>query len=139
MNVRDAMVHTIRCATAQDTIEHVAELMKEEDTGFIPVIDGDDLTGVVTDRDIVIRCLAEGHSNPVVETVEHVMSRDVRTVSPDDDLETAAAMMAHAAIRRLAVVENGRLIGVLSHGNLVQASDGTGPATDATVGVTEGA
>lgn len=139
MNVRDAMAHTIRCATAQDTIQRVAEMMKQEDTGFIPVVAGDRLVGVVTDRDIVVRCLAEGHGNPLVETVEHVMSRDVQTLSPDDNLETAGQMMANQEIRRLAVVENGTLVGVLSHGNLVQAMQGRGPATEATVGVTEGA
>lgn len=95
--------------------------------------------GVVTDRDIVVRCLAEGHRDPVHETVEHVMSRDVRTVSPDDDLETAGRTMAGEEIRRLAVVERGHLVGVLSHGNLVQATQGRGPAQEATVGVTEGA
>jgi CBS domain-containing protein len=139
MKVRDAMADTISCATARDTIQRVAEMMKKEDTGFIPVVEGDRLTGVVTDRDIVIRCLAEGHGNPLVETVEHVMSRNVQTVSPDDDLQTAGKKMADEEIRRLAVVENGKLVGVLSHGNLVQATSGKGPAKEATVGVTEGA
>lgn len=139
MKVREAMAKTISCAAPRDTIQHVAELMKQEDTGFIPVVDGEVLMGVVTDRDIVIRCLAEGHQDPVHETVEHVMSRDVRTVSPDDELETAARTMAGEEIRRLAVVERGNLVGVLSHGNVVQATHGEGPAQEATVGVTEGA
>lgn len=139
MKVREAMAKTISCAAPRDTIQHVAELMKQEDTGFIPVVDGEVLMGVVTDRDIVIRCLAEGHQDPVHETVEHVMSRDVQTVSPDDELETAARTMAGEEIRRLAVVERGNLVGVLSHGNVVQATHGEGPAQEATVGVTEGA
>lgn len=139
MNVREAMAETISCATPEDTIWRVAEMMKKDDTGFIPVVEGDRLVGVVTDRDIVIRCLAEGHGSPLQETVDHVMSRDVQTVSPDDDLATAAQIMATGEIRRLAVVENGRLVGVLSHGNVVQATQGRGPAQEATVGVTEGA
>lgn len=139
MKTRDAMADTISCAGPQDTIQHVAELMKKDDTGFIPVVEGDRLVGVVTDRDIVIRCLAEGHGNPLQERVAHVMSREVETVSPDDDLETAGEKMANQEIRRLAVVENGKLVGVLSHSNLVQATSGKGPAREATVGVTEGA
>jgi CBS domain-containing protein len=139
MKVREAMAGTISCATRQDSIQRVAEMMKKDDTGFIPVVEGDRLVGVVTDRDIVIRCLAEGHGNPLQETADHVMSRDVQTVSPDDDLETAGEKMANQEIRRLAVVENGKLVGVLSHGNLVQATSGKGPAREATVGVTEGA
>jgi CBS domain-containing protein len=83
--------------------------------------------------------VAEGHDNLLRETVSHIMSRDVQTVSPDDDLKAAGDRMANQEIRRLAVVENGKLVGVLSHGNLVQATGGTGPAKEATVGVTEGA
>ena len=139
MKVRDAMAKTISTASPTDTIGRVARLMKEEDTGFIPVVEGDRLIGVVTDRDIVIRCLAEGHDDPLNERAEHVMSREVETVSPGDDLQTAAEKMAHQEIRRLAVVEDGRVVGVLSHGNLVQATSGQGPAEEATRGVTEGA
>jgi CBS domain-containing protein len=139
MKVRDAMAKTISSAGPQDTVQHVAQLMKKEDSGFIPIVDGDRLVGAVTDRDIVIRCLAEGHGNVFDETIEHVMSGNVETISPDDDLETAAQRMAGQEIRRLAVVEDGKLVGVLSHGNLVQATGGTGPAIEATTGVTEGA
>jgi CBS domain-containing protein len=139
MKVRDAMADTISCASPQDTIQHVAQLMKKDDTGFIPVVEGDRLAGVVTDRDIVIRCIAEGHSNPSQETVGHIMSTDVETVSPDEDLDKAAQKMANQEIRRLAVVDHGKLVGVLSHGNLVQATSGRGAAEKATVGVTEGA
>jgi len=114
-------------------------MMKEVDSGFIPVMDGDRVVGVVTDRDIVVRCVAEGHGDPSSETVEHVMSLEVETVSPDEDLETAAQRMSGHEIRRLVVVENGRPVGVLSHGNLVQATGDRGPGQEATMGVTEGA
>lgn len=139
MKVREAMAKTISSAAPQDTIQHVAELMKQEDTGFIPVVEGDRPVGVVTDRDIVIRGLAEGHGNLLQEPVEHVMTREVETISPDDDVESAGRRMAGQEMRRLAVVENGKVVGVLSHGNLVQATGGSGPAKKATVGVTEGA
>ena len=139
MKVREAMADTISTASQNDTIGRVAQLMKQEDTGFIPIVEGGRLLGVVTDRDIVIRCLAEGHQDCLTERVSHVMSQEVETVSPDDDLETAGQKMAAGEIRRLAVTDGGRLVGVLSHGNLVQATGAKGPSREATEGVTQGA
>jgi CBS domain-containing protein len=134
------MAKTFSVASPDDEIVQVARLMKKEDCGFIPIVNGNHLIGVVTDRDIVIRCLADGHTDVLSETARHVMSTaDIQTVAPDDDLETAAGIMNREEVRRLAVVEDGRLVGVLSHGNLVQAVQGEGPAKQATVGVTRGA
>ena len=113
--------------------------MKREDSGFVPVVEGERLVGVVTDRDIVVRCLAERHRDCLEEAIDHIMSRDVRTIEPDRDIAEAADMMKGDEIRRLAVTEGGRLVGVLSHGNLVQAMQGEGPAKEATRGVTRGA
>lgn len=138
MKVKDAMAKTITTAKKSEPIIEVARKMKQEDAGFIPVVEGDRLVGVVTDRDIVVRCVAEGH-DVKTETVEHVLSSGVKTVTPEDDLSTAAEKMEQSEVRRLAVVDNGRLVGVLSHGNLVQAEAGQGPAQKATVGVTKGA
>jgi CBS domain-containing protein len=139
MKVRDAMATTVSTATPNDTIDQVARMMKQEDAGFIPVTEQDQkLVGVVTDRDILIRCVAEGH-NPVGEPVEHAMTKQTVTISADDDIEKAAELMGSAEVRRLAVVEGDRLVGVLSHGNLVQATGAQGPATRATEGVTRGA
>jgi CBS domain-containing protein len=139
MKVRDAMAKTISSAKPESTIQEVAEIMKREDSGFVPVLEGERLVGVVTDRDIVVRCLAERHGNCLEEAVDHIMSRDVRTIEPDRDIAEAADMMKDDEIRRLAVTEGGRLVGVLSHGNLVQAMQGEGPAKEATKGVTRGA
>ena len=86
MKVRDAMAKTITKAKTNDTLRDVARKMKQENSGFIPVVEGDEkLVGVITDRDIVIRCLAEGH-DLASETVEHVMSVEVQTISPEDDI-----------------------------------------------------
>jgi CBS domain-containing protein len=139
MKVRDAMAKTVSTATPQDTIGRVAQLMKQEDAGFIPVVEGSRLVGVVTDRDIVIRCLAEGHGNVLEEPVDHAMSKDTITVKADDDIEKAAELMGRAEVRRLAVVEGENLVGVLSHGNLVQATGAGGSGAKATEGVTRGA
>jgi CBS domain-containing protein len=138
VKVRDAMARTISKASTSDSLKDVGRKMKQEDAGFIPVLEGEMLVGVITDRDIVIRCLAEGHDLGS-ETVEHVMSVEVETIGPEDDIEQAAKKMERAEVRRLPVVEGGRLVGVLSHGNLVQATRGKGAGEKATVGVTKGA
>jgi CBS domain-containing protein len=138
VKVREAMAKTVTSAKKSDNLIEVAKKMKQEDAGFMPVVeDGGVLVGVITDRDIVIRCIAEGH-DPRGETAEHVMSKGVTTISPEDAIEEAGRKMENKEIRRLAVTENGRLIGVLSHGNLVQATKNK-VAEKTTEGVTRGA
>jgi CBS domain-containing protein len=132
------MAKTVSSARKSDKVIDVARKMKQEDAGFIPVLEnGGSLIGVITDRDIVIRCIAEGH-DPRSETAEHLMSREVMIIAPDDDIEQAAKMMEREEIRRLPVAENGHLVGVLSHGNLVQATKNK-TAEKVTEGVTRGA
>ena len=138
MKVRDAMAKTVSSARKEERIVDVAKKMKQEDAGFIPIVEnGGKLIGVVTDRDIVIRCIASGH-NPESDTVEHCMTQQTITISPEEDIDQAARKMEQQEIRRLAVTENGRLVGVLSHGNLVQATGGK-VAEKVTEGVTRGA
>jgi CBS domain-containing protein len=132
------MAKTVTWARKNDKVTDVARKMKQEDAGFIPVVeDGGVVIGVITDRDIVITCIAEGH-DPRGETAEHLMNRQVTTVGPDDDIEEAGRKMERGEIRRLPVVEQGRLVGVLSHGNLVQATKNE-MAEKVTEGVTRGA
>lgn len=138
MQVREAMARTISTAGPEDTLQRVAQLMKQEDAGFIPVIDGQALRGVITDRDIVLRCLAEGH-DVLHERADHCMTQDVATIEAGADIGDAARVMASRAVRRLPVVEGGRVVGILSHGNLVQATHSEGPGDTATLGVTKGA
>jgi CBS domain-containing protein len=137
VKVKDAMAKVVHKAKKNDKVGDVANTMKQEDIGFIPVVDGELLVGVITDRDIVISCIAEGH-DPRGETAEHLMRSNVTTVGPDDDIEEAGRKMERQEIRRLPVVDNGRLVGVLSHGNLVQATKNK-TAEKVTEGVTRGA
>ena len=138
MKVREAMAKTVTSAKKSDKVIDVAKKMKQQDAGFMPVVEnGGTVIGVITDRDIVIRCIAEGH-DPRGETAEHLMSRQVTIIAPDDDIEEAGRAMEREAIRRLPVAENGRLVGVLSHGNLVQATKNK-MAEKVTEGVTRGA
>ncbi len=132
------MAKTVTSAKKSDKVIDVAKKMKQQDAGFMPVLEnGGTVIGVITDRDIVIRCIAEGH-DPRGETAEHLMSRQVTIIAPDDDIEDAGRAMEREAIRRLPVAENGRLVGVLSHGNLVQATKNK-TAEKVTEGVTRGA
>lgn len=106
--------------TTQDNIYEIALKMKQHDIGFIPVVDGKKLLGVVTDRDLVVRGYAEKRSGS--GAVEQVMSKDVKTVPSSTTVEEAAKIMAKDQIRRLPVVDNGELIGVVAIGDLAVRS-----------------
>lgn len=116
ITIRQVMTTDCVTATKQDNIYELAVKMKQHDIGFIPIVDGKKLVGVVTDRDLVIRGYAEKHSGS--SAVADVMSSDTRSVSPDATVDEAAKMMASNQIRRLPVVENGELVGVVAIGDL---------------------
>jgi len=104
------------------TLGEVATLMKQEDCGSIPVVEGGRLVGIVTDRDIVIRGVAAG-TDPKTQRVSTVMSADPVTVGPDDDVSDAEQVMADRQIRRLPVVEGGRLVGIIVTAQIARAED----------------
>jgi CBS domain-containing protein len=140
VQVRDAMARTISTATPEDTIGRVASMMREEDCGFIPVLREDEVVGVVTDRDLVLRVMADGAADIPAIPVGDVMTGSVWSVGADEPIEAAAHQMAEHGVRRLPVMDGGRLVGILSFGNLEQALHAEGAAaTEATLGVTQGA
>ncbi|RKN86659.1 CBS domain-containing protein [Paenibacillus ginsengarvi] len=102
--------------TLQDNLYEIALKMKQNDIGFIPVVEGKKLIGVVTDRDLVIRGYAEKHSGSTA--VKEVISKDVTTISPDATIDEAARLMASRKIRRLPVVQSGELVGVVAIADL---------------------
>jgi CBS domain-containing protein len=112
-SVKDAMTSEVKTATPSQSLTDAAKLMKQEDVGSVPVVDGDRLVGVLTDRDIVVRGIADG-SDPHAVQVGAIASRDVVTVRPDDDLDEALRLMAQHQVRRLPVVEDGQLVGVVA-------------------------
>ena len=123
MIIREIMTTDIASAELDTTLEEVAQMMKNEDVGAIPVVDEAELVGIVTDRDIVIRCIAEG-KDPAETTVEDVLTEDLHTIHPEADAAEAARLMAEKQIRRLPVVEDGELLGVISIGDIaVKQSD----------------
>lgn len=114
--VKEIMTTDVATVTLKDNVYEIAVLMKKHDVGFVPVVEGKKLLGVVTDRDIVIRGIAEKREGSAA--VEQVISRDVETISPDTTVDEAAKIMAKNQIRRLPVVENGELVGVVAIGDL---------------------
>ncbi|MEH7334905.1 CBS domain-containing protein [Neobacillus drentensis] len=113
--IRDIMTDEIECCTLLDNIFEVAVKMKELNVGAIPIVEQEKLVGMITDRDIVIRGVAEKH--PGSTKVEDIMSDKLITVSPDTSSNDAAKLMAENQIRRLPVVEDGKLVGIVSLGD----------------------
>lgn len=117
MKVRDVMTSQVATANADSTLEEIATMMKSEDTGAIPVVEEDELLGIITDRDIVIRCVAEGR-DPSEVIAEDILTDSLEVVDPDTDVVEALDLMGRHQIRRLPVVENGELVGMVSIGDL---------------------
>ena len=116
--VAEVMTPEVRIAQPDDTVQQAAQLMSEEDTGVLPVGEGDRLVGMVTDRDIAVRLGAEG-KDPTETTVREVMTPEVKYVFEDEDVGHAAQVMAEQQIRRLPVMNRDkRLVGIVSLGDL---------------------
>jgi CBS domain-containing protein len=116
--VREVMTDSPRCVTVETPISEVAQLMESENVGSLPVLEGDELAGIVTDRDIVVRAIARG-KDPRGMPVREVASRELVTVYAEDDLASALEKMAHEQVRRLPVVdEENRLVGVLAQADV---------------------
>ena len=105
------------------TVLEAARKMRDDDIGDVLVLRDGTVGGIVTDRDIVVRVLAEG-LDPQSVSVSQIMSDDVECLSPDDSLERATELMREKAIRRVPIVENGEPIGIVSIGDLAVEADG---------------
>ena len=118
--VRDAMTTNPKTLASSATVVDAAKLMKTEDAGIVPIVDGDRVTGVVTDRDIAIQVVAEG-KDPQSTTIGDISSSNLVTVDPDQDLDEALRLMARHQVRRLPVVEeDGRLVGILAQADVAE-------------------
>jgi CBS domain-containing protein len=115
--LKDIMTTNCATVTLKDNVFEVAVKMKQEDTGFIPVVEGKKLIGVITDRDLVLRGYAEKKQGSAA--VEEVMSSNqITSATPETTVDEAVKLMASQQIRRLPVVENGELVGIVSIGDL---------------------
>ncbi|HVS52576.1 MAG TPA: CBS domain-containing protein [Opitutaceae bacterium] len=122
MKVHEIMTAHARTVAPDNTLVEAAGLMRELDVGALPVLDGGRLMGIVTDRDLVVRGVADGR-DPNVTSVDHVFSSGVVRVFADEEVEEAARLMEEKQIRRLLVVDRAeRLVGIVSLGDLANAS-----------------
>lgn len=117
MKVRDIMTKNVAYVNPNSTVWDAAQLMQKHNIGSVPVCDQNGVVGIVTDRDIVIRNVASG-SNPMNTPVRDVMTSHVTTVTPEMDVSEVTEMMANNKIRRMPVVENNKLVGMVSLGDL---------------------
>jgi CBS domain-containing protein len=116
--VQDVMSTRPRCVSPDTPVTEAAELMESEDVGSLPVLEGDELAGMITDRDIVIRAIARG-KDPRGMPVREVSTRDVVAIRGDEDLSEALKLMASHQVRRLPVVdESNHLVGVLAQADV---------------------
>ena len=120
--VRDVMTPDPLTVKEDQTVVEAARLMKEKGVGPILVMDDGHVEGIVTDRDIAVRVVAEGR-DPNSVRVGEIATKDVRTVSPDDPADEAVRLMREKAVRRLPVVEGDKPVGIVSLGDLAQEKD----------------
>jgi CBS domain-containing protein len=115
------VMSTKPCAIdAEKPVAYAARMMKDEDVGLAPIVEGDRLVGTLTDRDIVTRVVAEG-KDPQTVTVREVASTDLVTIDPEQKLDEALKLMAQNQIRRLPdVEEDGKLVGVLAQADVAR-------------------
>ena len=131
--VREIMTGSPTSVSPELDLVTVARAMRDEDIGAVLVADGDDLKGVVTDRDLVIRGLAAG-GDPAEATIGGIASRVTATVGPDDSLDKAAQIMRERSVRRLPVMEDGRPVGIVSIGDLAMERDSVSALADISAG-----
>lgn len=136
MKIRDVMTPNPKTVSPDDTIQAAARIMQSEDTGAVPVVNNGRVLAVVTDRDIVVRVVAVGGS--VTDPVRTIASQDVICVSPEMSTREASDLMSQHQIRRLPVVENDRLVGIVSLGDIAVKEGKDSRTGDTLQGISEG-
>ena len=123
-SVRELMTTNPRSLESGSSVIEAARIMRDEDAGIVPIVEGEKLIGTVTDRDIAIRVVAEGKS-PESITVGEIASRELVTIDPEQELDEALRLMARHQVRRLPVVEeDGKLVGIVAQADVARnASD----------------
>ena len=135
MKLREIMTECVVRIHPEESVAVAARALARYNVGVLPVCGNDGrLCGVVTDRDLVTRCIAAGRA-PNGTAVRDVMTTQVVSAAPDTDTVTAARMMGQQQIRRLPVLENGRLCGMVSLGDLTKREETSYDAIDALTGI----
>ncbi len=131
MRVQDVMSPHVITVSAEESVEVAARMLSRYNVGSVPVCGPDrKLRGVLTDRDIVLRCVAAGE-NPARMQVREIMTSRVVSVKPEDPAVVASSLMAHEQVRRLPVTRDGRVVGMVSLGDIASVPDYSMEAADA--------
>ena len=120
--VRNVMTGNPTTCEPTATLVDAAKVIAREDIGSVPIVENGRLVGMVTDRDIVVRAVAEGR-DVTSTTVKDVASKDLVTVTPDDDLDRALQLMGQRQVRRIPVVEGDQVVGIVSQADVARAAD----------------
>jgi CBS domain-containing protein len=130
--IKESMSSNPCSIDADKSLAYAAKMMKDEDVGLAPIVEGDRLVGTVTDRDIAIRAVAEG-KDPETTNVMEIATKEVVTVEPGQGLDEALLRMAEHQVRRVPVVADGRLVGVVAQADVAQdaSSEQTGRSSSA--------
>src|SRR5437764_14920942 len=124
--IRDVMTPDPVCVSERDSIREVARIMAREDTGVVPVVDGKKIIGMITDRDIVVRLVAEG-KDPANAHVNEAMTKNVRAVKEDDSVNDALNVMSSAQVRRVPVInDSNEIVGIVSMKDLADTGNQDG-------------
>ena len=118
-SIKEVMTRDVRAYEPNATVADAAKVMAQEDVGPVPIVEEGRLVGIVTDRDIVVRVVAEGR-DPNATTVREIASTELVTVAPDDDLDEALHLLAERQVRRLPVVEGDRLVGIVAQADVAR-------------------
>jgi CBS domain-containing protein len=138
MKVRDVMTGSVDWASPETPVVKVAQLMKNVNVGSIPICSDNKLVGLVTDRDIVLKVVAVGGNINNV-SVKDIMSTNIVSVSSDQDVHEAADLMSKYQIRRLPVMDQGKLVGIVAIGDLAVESIHVDEAGEALSDISQGA
>jgi len=121
--IREVMTSNPCTIDADKDIAYAAKMLRDEDVGVAPIVEGDQLIGVLTDRDIAIKVVAEG-KDPQTTKVREIASKDIVTIDPQQDLDEALRLMAQHQVRRLPVVEeDGKVVGIIAQADVALQSD----------------
>jgi len=122
-SIRDAMTSNPRTIDESATLVDAARIMRDTDTGIVPIVDGDRLVATITDRDIAVRAVADGKDLDSTKAID-IASKDLVTIDPQQDLDEALRLMARHQVRRLPVVEeDGKLVGIVAQADIAQQHD----------------
>jgi CBS domain-containing protein len=121
-SIREVMTADPQTVSSDATLEEAAREMQSDDIGAVLVTDNGDVAGILTDRDIVVRAVAEGR-DPSSTRVADVATRDVKTLTPDSSIDDAIKLVREQNVRRIPVVEDGRPAGIVSIGDLAIERD----------------